>query len=358
MTPLLSLGHQPVFMGTTLSDETQDEFHEMEWGATKTGIVHLSTRVSLDVLYSQSHNSGVIGNVWELHHRTLSKFISKYAPNKVCEIGGGHGVLSKFCSEEFQFHEWQIYEPNAGEVDDPRINVVRQMFTGESQSEHMDCFVHSHLFEHLYDHNEILTNIRSSLTDDGLMIFSVPNMSKMLRKGYLNTLNFEHVTYLPEHLVDHILTINKFEVIEKEYYLEDHSIFYACRVSQGISQQSYNHPLDIVDVRSYFSNLLSDVESINNKLLKLESDAKVYLFGAHIFSQFLICNGLKKDLIFGILDNDKNKQERRLYGTPFFVNDPMILRDNPRNVVVLRAGAYNSEIEKQLVEIDPKIIII
>ena len=39
--------------------------------------------------------------------------------------------------------------------------------------------------------------------------------------------NFEHVTYLPEDLVEHLLIKHGFNILEKKYFLDDHSIFYA-----------------------------------------------------------------------------------------------------------------------------------
>ena len=70
----------------------------MEWKYTDNGIVHLSSRLPLDILYAETHNSGLVGKVWEKHHLEFSNFISKFGPKKICEIGGGHGVLSeKLC---------------------------------------------------------------------------------------------------------------------------------------------------------------------------------------------------------------------------------------------------------------------
>ena len=51
-----------------------------------------------------------------------------------------------------------------------------------------------------------------------------------------------------------------------------------------------------------------------------------------------------------ILDNDANKQEKRLYGTSLMVRSPGILKDVKNAAVILRAGVYNKEIKKDILE--------
>ena len=45
-----------------------------------------------------------------------------------------------------------------------------------------------------------------------------------------------------------------------------------------------------------------------------------------------------------LLDNDKNKQGKRLYGTNMMVESPKILLDVDNPIVILKAGVYNQEI--------------
>ena len=67
----------------------------------------------LDILYAETHNSGLVGKVWEKHHLEFSNFISKFGPKKICEIGGGHGVLSENYAKQKDFDIWEIFEPNS-----------------------------------------------------------------------------------------------------------------------------------------------------------------------------------------------------------------------------------------------------
>ena len=62
----------------------------------------------------------------------------------------------------------------------------------------------------------------------------------------------------------------------------------------------------------------------------------MFLFGAHVFAQYLIEFGLNIDRIVCLLDNDIKKQGKRLYGTSKIVKSPKILAglDNP--IVILK----------------------
>ena len=95
----------------------------------------------------------------------------------------------------------------------------------------------------------------------------------------------------------------------------------------------------------------NDILKINKNINNSNS---VFIFGAHIFSQMMIFNGLNKNNLIGILDNDKNKINNYLYGTKFKIYSPDILQKLKSPCVILRAGSYNDEIKKQLLKINPK----
>jgi hypothetical protein len=76
----------------------------------------------------------------------------------------------------------------------------------------------------------------------------------------------------------------------------------------------------------------------------------VYLFGAHVFSQYLLSFGLDTTHIIGLLDNDPHKHGKRLYGTELQVYAPEVLRNLDNPLVILRAGVYNVEIKSQILD--------
>jgi hypothetical protein len=103
------------------------------------------------------------------------------------------------------------------------------------------------------------------------------------------------------------------------------------------------------DYINYYKELISQ---INQKIE--ETNSKIFLFGGHIFSQYLIAFGLNTFKIVNILDNSPLKQEKRLYGTDLIVKSPKVLSNYNNPIVILKAGLYNNEImEDILTNINP-----
>ena len=88
-----------------------------------------------------------------------------------------------------------------------------------------------------------------------------------------------------------------------------------------------------------------------NKKLK-EFDGEVYLFGAHLFSQYLIAFGLNQEKIIGILDNSELKIGKRLYGTNLKVFHPNEIKEKEKVAVILKVATYRDEILEQIFEIN------
>ena len=131
----------------------------------------------------------------------------------------------------------------------------------------------------------------------------------------------------------------------------DHSIFYA--TVRDPSAERLELPKDLYEKNKqlflnytrYHDELIAD---LNRKVSDIMQP--VYLFGAHIFAQYLIVCGLDTGRIVSLLDNDPNKQGKRLYGTGLIVQSPKVLRDVANPVVILKAGVYNKEIKEDILE--------
>ncbi|EAJ1913038.1 SAM-dependent methyltransferase, partial [Campylobacter jejuni] len=189
---------------------------------------------------------------------------------------------------------------------------------------------------------------------------SLPNMQKWLENKFTNCLNFEHTIFLSENILEFLLQNHKFKIIRKQYFKE-HSIFYHVCKDKSINTQNIvlkneygkNKKL-FLDMKKYYQEKILYL----NKILE-NTTKKVYLFGAHLFGQYLIFQGLNTEKIINILDNNLIKQEKRLYGTKFIVKSPKILKDQDNSLVILNAGVYNDEIEKDILEnINQKIEIL
>lgn len=341
----------PVFMGCVEQSPSEDILSDMSWKISKqSGMIQLNPLLPLDVVYKVEHGSGTIGKAWDEHHTSFAEFIFKFKPKSILEIGGLHGILAKKYLKLDNNINWTMVEPNPIVDSNLPIKVIKGFFDDKFKSDNkFEAVIHSHVLEHIYNPDEFMNHKSSFMNDGDLLIFTLPNMEAMLRRKYTNCINFEHTIYITEPYVEFYLAKHGFELVEKNYFKKDHSIFYcAKKVNRKIP---FSLPNDLYTRnKEVFSDYIkahqTDVLNINH-IIK-NTTLPVYLFGAHIFSQYLISFGLHTESIKCILDNDSTKQNKRLYGTNLICKSPKILKNEKEAIVILRAASYNEEIKNDI----------
>lgn len=341
----------PVFMGVTDQEIKEDIKFPMNFQISKSsGMVQINPLVPLNLVYQNSHNSGIIGKTWSEHHKSLSNFILKYNPENVLEIGGFTGILASNCLEQLPNISWSIVDPHATN-DDPRINIHKTFFDKNFQIKNkVQMIVHSHLLEHIIDINQFLTCCYENLQEDGLMILSLPNFKQFIKNKLMNCLNFEHTIYLDEDFLVYLFNKYNFQIVEKEYFGSCNSIFFCLKKSHEENEIKLDSFYDKnkTSMSEYFEAIKHFIQQINKE------DEKFYLFGAHVTSQFLLSMGLDENKIIHILDNDPKKMNNRLYGTNLIVHTPNILMYDESPSVIVKNGSYDKEISEQILELNPK----
>ncbi|MES9901335.1 MAG: class I SAM-dependent methyltransferase [Sedimenticola sp.] len=350
--PLHTIEQFPVFLGCTGEPEETDLKEDMCWYISlESGMIQLNPVLPLDIVYQQGHGSGCVGGLWLQHHKAFAKFIQTRSPKAVLEIGGAHGILSREY-QQLESIEWTILEPNPSPVEGVNAEFIKGFFDDNFTFDgEIDTIIHSHVLEHVYYPDEFVRHLANFLKEGQKLIFSLPNMEVMLKHKYTNCINFEHTVFITEPYVEHLLSMHGFRQVEKMYFLDDHSIFYAYEKDEDT--KVIDHPEDLYehnkklyhDYITYHENLIRD---LNHKIAQTDPEQPIYLFGAHVFAQYLIGFGLKTDRIICLLDNDISKQGKRLYGTDMMVSSPKVLADVEDPIVILKAGVYNSEIKRDV----------
>lgn len=356
---LYSIPQFPILFGTTQQSQDKDKYATMEWGISKgSGMIQLTKLIPLEELYSISHNSG-IGKVWAEHHLRFAEFIHEYRQGEgILEIGGGNGILNSVYTENFGKIKWTIVEPSSvNKAENCRAEYINAFYDRnlDVSGIQFDTLVHSHLIEHQYDLGEFMSLNADILGEGKRMIFSMPNLKEWVKKKYSNALNFEHTYFITEEYIDWMLVKNGFRIIEKQKYNEDHSLFYVAEKEKSQSSKLKTN-IDFAALYKenkqifceYIKYYQDTVSRFNEELRK--NDTRVYLFGAHIFSQMLIEFGLDTSYIECILDNDTLKQGKRLYGTSLNVRSPKILKDQQKPIIILKTAAYADEIKEDILK--------
>ena len=245
---------------------------------------------------------------------------------------------------------WTILEPNPAPIEGCSARFIKGFFDDEfSSNENFQTVVHSHVFEHIYEPDKFMQHLAEFISEGNNLIFSLPNIQVMLERKYTNGLNFEHTVFLTEPYIEYLLAKHGFRLLEKKFFMDDHSIFYATirdasvepvELPPGLYERNKQLYLDYVQ---YHEKLIVELNAVISN-----TQRPVYLFGAHVFSQYLIEFGLVTNKIVCLLENDPGKHGKRLYGTNLVVQSPKILKDIDQPIVILKAGVYNTEIKEAI----------
>jgi hypothetical protein len=360
---LISLKKFPVFIGCTDKPKYEDMFFDMDWSVgVSSGLIQLKHLMNPKIIYSSFHSEAV-GLLWKKHNEEFSKFVIKYCDSKVLEIGGGANVIANLCAKNKKIKNWYNFELakiNMNKIEySKKVKYINKSVTSDYAKKiikNETTLVSSHVLEHLYSPIETLKTVIEN-TNTKKIIFSIPNLHAYLNNKYVNVINFEHTYLLTEEILKKILSEVNFKIKFKKNF-KKHSIFvYAVKSEEQIK---YNLPNLNKYPKIYKKNIIFYQKKITefNKIFLKKNKKVNFIFGAHIFSQYLLKMGLKENNFSYVLDNSKNKLKKRLYGTNLTVEHPYFIKKIDKPIVLVNVGQYQLEVEKQLKKINKKTKIV
>ena len=298
-----------------------------------------------------------MGKVWEHYYNLFIDKISYIVNDKVVlEIGCPSGKLATRCND---YKKWYIVDPNKNDKIQFNENIVfiQDFFDNNfTSNERIDFILHSHLFEHIYEPNIFLQKCHELLSDEGEMVFGVPNMEHLTKVSLFLGIFFEHTIFLNKTNITYLLNKNGFEILQIIDY-EKHSTIYHVRKSKIV----LNVPeCKVYDYLEQFFTMNSDntkFVNICNSTIDNNPTKPVYIFGASYNTQYLLSIGIDETRLTGVLDNCKEKQNKYLYGSLLKIYSPEIVRDTD-SIVILKNGYYTKEIAVQLKSINPNILLV
>lgn len=313
--PLFQLERFPTFMGTTESPRACDCFEDMCWSACeKCGTTQLARLPEVGAVYPRRH-AETLGATWNAHRERFERFVERNGSQPF-------EVLDRLAMDGAELTAPTLRVPAGGTL------------------------VHSHVLEHWRAPRAVLAQIAAFAEPGSKMILSVPAMDAQLAQGMLSVLNFEHTFHASSWAVRELLEEAGFEVVDEEPF-EDHSVFYACRRIEGRRQaRSPDAGASRRLAEHAVGATLRRVARIGEAVAAF--DGPRYLFGAHIFSQYLLGLGLEENAFEAILDNSKIKAGMRLYGTGLTVRRPEEIAGRGPVLVAVHTGPYDREIRQSL----------
>lgn len=353
---IYTLNNFPIFMGITTQPNDSDILCDKIIGACDNcKSVQMKNLIPLEVLYENNHNS-LVGKTWEKHHNEFCDFVGKYISGTVVEIGGSNLVVANNLAKNTDIEKYIVFDNNIYKEERKSDKIVfrEEFFNLNTVEDNVGVIIHTHLIEHLYNPTDELSDMGSIMKEGSYMMFAAPSVDKMLEDNFTNGFNFEHTYMLSQKMVKNMLSSSGFEIVDTKKF-SPYVTFYVARKNSRIKKEvahSYHNQPEIIS--NFINYHISEVQRIKEHIDTEKENT--FIFGAHIFTQYLLGFGLDENLFINVLDNDPKKIGNRLYGTQLNVKSPKILKDFEEPVVVLKAAMYTEEIKKDILEnINPNV---
>lgn len=322
LVDVFSMPKFPITYSPPTHNFEDDVFVDLVYGACETcGSVQLKTLIDQDILYKSPHNETRYSKKWNDHHQAFSEFISVHN-RPVIEIGGASGNLARIISNRMS--SYTIMDMSEQQYD--KVSFIQGNCETYTFSKN-DVLVMSHVFEHLYEPRRFIKNCSKNQVCD--IFISVPFMnvdSDMIQ------IQIEHTFFLDETDMERMFLKHNYRLVKKKNFI-DHSIFF---------HFCYDHEIKNTTFLLYPERSLKIINALTKHKTRLENislSPDTWVSPGGLYGQYVYY--YSKCKIKGFLDNDPNKQYKRVYGTPYMVHPPFKSVSN----VFVYGGPYTKEIE-------------
>jgi 2-polyprenyl-3-methyl-5-hydroxy-6-metoxy-1,4-benzoquinol methylase len=278
--------------------------------------------------------------IWNKHHDDFGDFIKSTldTDKHILEIGASSQVLVKRLHSLFR--KYTIFDfsiETANKLDGIEyIEGNCENYTFDSNI----VIIISHVFEHLYDPHNFLTNCKKNNVSD--IIISIPTMEDLERVH----LTREHTFMYNNNDICYLFSLYGYRLNSTKTV--DFSIFYQFQKDNRTNVIERN----IVKTRYINSEIYFTK--------KYTVPERSFLVGAGFWSQVLLYNIINKESIIGVLENDPTKQGRTYYNTNLLIQPFSILKefDSTTHVLILSNKYWTQEVVQLIQKINDSIKII
>ncbi len=269
------------------------------------GLLQLSVSVPSDILYKKYFYRSGINSTMKNHLKNLASKIDKFFKNKkqvsILDIGCNDGTLLNFFPKKYLKYGIDPSDsfPSSGIKN---IKYINDFFPSpklirKSGKKKFDVITSIAMFYDLEDPSSFVKNINNFLNKDGLWIFEVSYMPKMLKLNSFDTICHEHLEYYSLDVINKILLKNDMKLAKIELNNSNGGSIRCFVVKKNCS--SYHRKNNIIKINNLlktekklklntndpYIKFASNIDDIKKKLVKLITKLKsknktIHVYGA------------------------------------------------------------------------------
>lgn len=322
-------------------------------------------KLFLDYAYASSISGGLRTHFTDFAKKLKSEFNAK----KIVDIGSNDGVLLKPLFE-LGFDAIGV-EPAvnlAKQANDNGLTTLCTYFDRKivdkiiSDKGQVDIIVASNVFAHLDEYHNIIENVKSLLTKEGVFIVEVQYFSDMIKEMTFDNIYHEHVLYYTIHSLTNLFSYHNMNVykiekipthggsirayISKSNQVKHHS------VNDLLREEKENGIDNIQTLEEFNKKLQNNIQEIRELFSELnKKNKRIFGYGAPAKSSTMINSiGLDKNNIELIIEDSPLKQGLYTPGSHIPIKEPEILQNNTPDYLMIFAWNYADEIIKKVEE--------
>jgi len=263
------------------------------------------------------------------------------------------------------------------------VNIINDYFNKKTTKEILNKFgkikviLANNVFAHISEIRESASCVSSLLSDDGVFIFEVHYLGKIIEELQYDFIYHEHLYYHSLTSLTNFLSSNNLMIFDVKFidihagsirvYTSKKNIDYPKKISKNVKRLLHAENQKNYHKVETFKRLNSDIKKHNEELImllkKLKSEGKtVYGYGASGRANTIIqLSGIDKDLLPFIIDD---AQEKHNFFTPGshipIISSEILHSETPPDYVLLFAWSFKKEIidkNKKFIEKGGKFIV-
>ena len=265
----------------------------------------------------------------------------------LCELGGNRGIgIDPACRPE-----------RLSKEANSRVTFIQDYYSEAYSHLSADAICCRHTLEHIHDTKQFLQSVRRTIGDrtDTLMLFELPDSTRVLREKAFWDLYYEHCSYFTAGSLARLFRLCGFDVLELERDYDDQYLILVARPSDQPTKAHLALENDLEQTRQDVAAFRRDYDAAihewKQRVHELAQNGRVVAWGGGSKCVAFFTTLQVDDEIQYVVDINPYKHGKFLPGTGHEVVGPNRLREYKPDHILVMNPIYCAEIYRTLQQV-------
>lgn len=281
--------------------------------------------------------------------RAVESVVGEEHPKNILEIGGGSTWIARRLRERYNPESYLIVDPSVRDSAEG-VEVISDYFPNSQLADRrFDLVLGFSVLEHVPDPLHFLCNIRRPLAANGKVILIYPDCEGLLRRGDLNALLHEHLSYFTAASSRWLASASGFNVVSLHSKNDTFTLALEAHSGDSDASPKLDESKLLLHSAAMFQNLLTNTAGRIRQYL--DDGQPVAFHGAtQGLNTFFFLTGMGGHPNIHLYDGDTSKEGLYLPACSTPILSPMDRSYAENSLIVVSAMSFFEQIEQFAVE--------